>query len=400
MAHQPGANVADLYNNLLSSPPFMGFIAAPGPNDFAVGIGYPATTENGLATPTAIAVDAGGNAWITDAPGVIILGPQGSVRSATGGYTCSGPAVAIALGPSSVTPETAWVINSTADTVNGVSSSGSCTPITSPDDPGDPSGWNFPAAISAAGTNLYVVDQGTRSLEGFTLSNSGAAPSASSLGFSNPDILAIDNSANIWVGDQANGVSFPGNPPPPTSIYTVNSTGMYTAFTGNLLFNTQDAMAVGAFSNLWIADPNGGQVLQFTTAVTPTSATATAGTAFNNPSGGIDAPVGLAVDGSGIVWVANQDGANISAISPGPSSSATPTTLSPDGTSTTNGGYSGGGVISSPAEPTGIAVDPSGNVWVSISGGNYPVVEFIGIGSPTITPLADGVGADKIATLP
>jgi DNA-binding beta-propeller fold protein YncE len=66
----------------------------------------------------------------------------------------------------------------------------------------------------------------------------------------------------------------------------------------------------------------------------------------------------------------------------------------------TNGGYSGNQALANGGTPTGIAVDPSGNVWVTQQNAGSPVVEFIGIAAPTITPLADAVVNNTIATKP
>jgi streptogramin lyase len=92
--------------------------------------------------------------------------------------------------------------------------------------------------------------------------------------------------------------------------------------------------------------------------------------------GGIVHPNGLAVDGAGNVWVANYRGASISelaganAISPG-------TPISPS---------TGFGSDASLSAPFSIAVDASGNVWVSNQGSNA-VTEFLGAATPVKTPV-------------
>jgi DNA-binding beta-propeller fold protein YncE len=71
--------------------------------------------------------------------------------------------------------------------------------------------------------------------------------------------------------------------------------------------------------------------------------------------------------GAGTAWIVDAGGANIAAISSG----GTP--LSPDAVaSVSNGGYSGNQALANGGTPTGIAVDPSGNVWVTQQNAGKP----------------------------
>ena len=51
-----------------------------------------------------------------------------------------------------------------------------------------------------------------------------------------------------------------------------------------------------------------------------------------------------------------------------------------------NAGYSGGGL----STPTGLAIDNSGNVWVTNTG-DSSLTEFVGAAAPVVTPLATAV---------
>ena len=85
----------------------------------------------------------------------------------------------------------------------------------------------------------------------------------------------------------------------------------------------------------------------------------------------------VAVDGAGTVWVTNYQGNSLSEIDG--ASSATPGTfLSPS---------TGFGSDASLLEPYALAIDSSGNIWVSNSGKNT-LTEFIGVAAPVKTPLA------------
>jgi DNA-binding beta-propeller fold protein YncE len=101
--------------------------------------------------------------------------------------------------------------------------------------------------------------------------------------------------------------------------------------------------------------------------------------------GGIDGPYGLAIDGLGNVWTANNFAWTISEFN----SSGTAIT----GTN----GYSS----TSLQKPYGIAVDPSGNVWVaSNSSSSSSLTEFVGAAAPVVTPLAAGAEYQELATRP
>lgn len=104
-------------------------------------------------------------------------------------------------------------------------------------------------------------------------------------------------------------------------------------------------------------------------------------------------PWGIAVDGADHVWVANFGGRRLTelcgtrrkACPPGKRWVGAP--ISPEKT-----GYGFDGLVRN----TGVAIDPSGNVWVAnnwknvpvqSNPGGYQVVAFIGLAAPIKTPL-------------
>jgi hypothetical protein len=108
--------------------------------------------------------------------------------------------------------------------------------------------------------------------------------------------------------------------------------------------------------------------------------------------GGLTVPWGIAVDGADNVWVANFGqrrlsqfcGASATDCRPGTTTGAP---ISPDDT-----GYAFDGLVRN----TGVAVDPSGNVWlannwkerppVRENAGGYEIVAFVGLGEPVQRP--------------
>jgi hypothetical protein len=393
MAHQPGANVADLYNNMLADQVFGGFINTGPPNDFAIGIGY---SDSGLTAPTAVAVDASGNAWVTDTPGggssgaVIMLGPQGSALNGPGGYTCGDTLTqpsSITLGPSSSTPETGWVASIPQETMNGVpmgSDGTDCIFITPPDFLTCP-GWCDLAGV-AAGNDLYFVDNGRTTLYSYDFTGDAGSYWQ---GFTNPQGLAIDGTGNFWIPD----AGYPGSVNP--ALYVVASGTLDVANDNAPFGSSGNAAAAGLNRSLWVTDVGNNSVYLFSTDFTGATPTATLATTIPNTRGGINNPGPIVMDGAGTAWIVDAAGANIAAISSG----GTP--LSPDAVaSVSNGGYSGNQALANGGTPTGIAVDPSGDVWVTQQNAGSPLVEFIGIAAPTITPLADAVVNNTIATKP
>jgi len=76
----------------------------------------------------------------------------------------------------------------------------------------------------------------------------------------------------------------------------------------------------------------------------------TVGISYNG--GGLNDPVGVAIDGSGNVWAVNHGGAG------------TVTELSPQGVALSS---AGGYLVTSTSQFNGISIDPSGNVWLPAS---------------------------------
>jgi len=133
--------------------------------------------------------------------------------------------------------------------------------------------------------------------------------------------------------------------------------------------NGASGVATDQSGNVWIANYYGNSVSEVNTCGTLKLDAAT--------GGGLLRPQGIAVDGAGTVWVANFQGNSFSEL--GGSSSAAPGTfLSP---------ASGFGTDASLLDPYGLAIDASGNLWVT-NAGKDTLTQFIGVAAPVKTPLA------------
>jgi trimeric autotransporter adhesin len=195
---------------------------------------------------------------------------------------------------------------------------------------------------------------------------SGDGGAATSAMLHLPYGLAIDSSANLYIGDTLNNRlrKVTG-----TNISTIAGNGVLSyAGDGGLAtaaqMNTPEAVAVDASGNLYIADTVNNVVRQISTkgVITTIAGNGTAGFSGDNgaaTSAMLNAPQGVAVDSSGNVYVADTANARVRKISGG-----TITTVAGSGTQ----GYAGDGSAATSAmlnTPVGLAFDKSGNLYIA-----------------------------------
>jgi len=164
--------------------------------------------------------------------------------------------------------------------------------------------------------------------------------------------------------------------------------------------------AIDANGNGWIPGYSANEVYKVTSGGTRTNLTsANTGATLNNP-------FGSAIDGNNNLWVTIRCGGpgndctkpetdaatlveinttNNQAISP-------PNNYSPVAWSTT------GTVFKEFSDPLNIAIDPSGNLWITNYDGTTPanssVVEIVGAAAPVVTPLAVAAGTNALGAKP
>ncbi len=186
MATQPYKNVATLLSLSNAAAPFQPTMAAV--NDFTVGVTY---SVGGFSTPSALAIDAGGNVWVTNSAGnsVTELSHAGLPLSGTTGFK-----VGALNAPSAVAIDAAgnaWVANAGNSTVTELSSAG--TNVTG--SPFSGGGLNAPSSIAIdASGSVWLANRGNGtvtalSAKGAALSpTTGYAPS----GLTAPAAVAIN----------------------------------------------------------------------------------------------------------------------------------------------------------------------------------------------------------------
>jgi sugar lactone lactonase YvrE len=358
MAQNPGHEVSTLFHLLTASAPFQPQLTSA-PGDWMLFAIY---SGGGLNGPTSLDVDGSGNLWVSNYFGAAsAFSPLGVPLAATG-YTDVG--LNESFGMAIDTSNNIWIaneqstggVNSNLGNIVKLNSSGQLLSGSSGYYPG---GIYFPIAVTAdPNGNMWVVDYGDSKVT--LLNSSGASLSGvtgwggTSLNF--PVALAVDSNHNAWVANQS-----------ANTITKISADGSTTSVID--CCNGASGIAIDQSNNLWVTNYYGDSI----------SEVSDSGTVLLNgiAGGGVLHPQGIAVDGSGTVWVTNYRGNSISAVS-GASSVSPGTFLSP---------VSGFGTDASLLEPYGLALDASGNAWISNFGDNT-ITQFLGIATPIKTPFA------------
>jgi hypothetical protein len=171
-----------------------------------------------------------------------------------------------------------------------------------------------------------------------------------------PEFPAIDSANNAWIPIQTI-YSNTGNATPQPGLYKVSTTGGVTAYYSGTGTNTAAKIFTGA--NFYQA-------------------------------------FGAAVDGNGNIWVTNRFNSGLGGSSAAPGNSTIVELTSAGVAISPSTNYNYGGILD---DPLNLAIDPSGNIWVTNYGGSK-IVEVIGAAAPVVTPLSTAANAGTLGTLP
>lgn len=173
--------------------------------------------------------------------------------------------------------------------------------------------------------------------------------------FSDPRGVAVDNSGNIYVADRGNDAIRMVSPAGVVSTLAGSGLPGSTDGTGTAAsFFNPEGIAVDAAGIVYVADTSNSILRR----VTPTGVVTTLA---GGRAAGLTDPRGLAIDSSGNLIVADTGHNRIVRVTP----SGVVTTLAGSGTS---GFVNGTGTAASFFRPMGVAVDASGNVYVADTG--------------------------------
>jgi sugar lactone lactonase YvrE len=187
--------------------------------------------------------------------------------------------------------------------------------------------------------------------------------STTALNFSAPDDVAVDAAGNLYVADYGNNLIRKISPA--GAVSTLAGSGNIGAINGtgtSASFNGPSGLAVDATGNVYVADAGNNLIRKITPAglvstLAGTIATVdTSGTTLTEPV--FSGPSGVAVDASGNVYVADAGNNQIRVVSP----AGIISTFAGTGGA---GAADGAGTSATFNNPTGVAVDASGNVYVA-----------------------------------
>jgi hypothetical protein len=183
--------------------------------------------------------------------------------------------------------------------------------------------------------------------------------------FSNPSGAAVDGSGNVYVADSGNSTIRKIAPGGAVTTFAgvAGATGTSDGAGSAARFNSPAGVAVDSAGNIYVADTNNDTIRKITPGGLVTTLAGVGGqTGSGDGAGGsarFNSPHAVAVDGSGNVYVADFFNSTIREVTP----SGTVSTIA--GSAGQTGFSDGTGVVARFNQPYGIAVDGSGNVYVA-----------------------------------
>jgi len=177
-----------------------------------------------------------------------------------------------------------------------------------------------------------------------------------------PSGIAVDGSGNVYVADQLNNRIRKISPAGLVTTLAGDTAG-YADGTGSAArFNAPAGLAVDASGNVYVADYYNSRIRKISPAGVVTTLAGSGNFSYADGTGSaakFHAPTGVAVDGSGNVYVADNGNHCIRKISP----AGVVTTLAGSGG---NGGFADGtGAAAKFSYPRDVAIDGSGNLYVA-----------------------------------
>ena len=357
----PANNVKALYALLPASQAFMPVVASAVP-DWTLAATW---SGGGMNVPTAMAFDSSGNAWVASYFSILTelppLGTGGSVQQIASASSALKNSYGLTVDGSN----NIWVANEQSDSsING--GNGNVVKFSNTGQILSGAGGYsagevfYPQGLAADTTgNVWVVDYGNSMIS--LLSPSGSAVNGATAWGSGqlslPVAVAVDANHNAWVVNQSSN-----------TITRISSDGSKVAQIS--CCSGASGLAVDTTGNVWVANYFGNSISEVSSG--------TGAVLLNGQTGGgVDHPQAVAIDGAGRVWVSNFHAGTLSELA-GSTSAAPGTALSP---------ATGLGTDAQLSLPFAIAVDQSGNLWVTNSSVSNTVTVFVGLATPVKAPL-------------
>jgi hypothetical protein len=395
MALHPTVQVTNLYNLIPGTPAFGNFLTAQ-PNDWTIGVSYTSSAA-GLAvdtgTTSTLDIDSEGKIWFPSSAS----GQAGAAYFDQASATFFGPFNSTSLvHPQEVAIDAngyAWYNDSSNSAVSGYLSTAPMT-TQSVSLPGTLSnavtvGADDRISVGITNSSLFELanisaDRSSYSpLRGITFPFSVASLASD---MSDNDIVAIDDPVTT-----AMRMYYVTTAPAETRIVNANANSGQAIFTGN------DYVQVRSYAG----NAKDGLCI-FSTAL-----------CYSFRGGPTNVAEGIAIDGGKNLWIAESANAGILQV---PVNNPTGTDagiyLNSSGASNvpTNEFLHGSNNGGTATAPYGVAVDATGNVWISNAGcntndcapGSFTLTEIVGAGYPTINPVSAQItsGTNLVGTEP
>ncbi|GAB3625896.1 Serine/threonine-protein kinase PknD [Pandoraea terrae] len=354
-------------------------------------------TSAQLNNPSAIATDAAGDVFVADTANnrVRKIAGTGTITTYAGGGPATGElATAVGLAsPYGVAVDGAgnrYVAVSGASQVYRIDTAGKLSVVAGNGTPGfsgdgaaaTSAQLAYPIGVAVdAGGNVYIADFNNSRIRRVDTSGtittmagngtygfSGDGGAATSALLAYPTGVAADAAGNVYIADQNN-----------QRIRKVDTSGTITTIAGNGTYgfsgdggaatsaqlDSPAGVAADAAGNVYIADNSNSRIRKVDTSGTITTIAGNGTPSFSGDGGAatsaeLSFPFGVAVDAAGNVYIAAFGNQRIRKVD----TSGTITTIAGNGTV----GFSGDGGAASSAQltnPTGVAVDAAGNVYVA-----------------------------------
>jgi D-alanyl-D-alanine dipeptidase len=426
VATDSGGNVyvADSYNETIRK------ITPAGVVTTLAGLARNSGSADGTASaarfsdPEGLFTDAGGTVYVADAGNHTIrkITPAGAVTTlaglAVGSGSADGPGTAARFSsPSGVATDSSrnvYVADAGNYTIRKITSAGVVTTLAglaetfgSADGPGSTARFISPYGVATDNSgSLYVADTFNNTIRQVTpsgfvstvaglggISGRGSADGPlSTARFSNPFGVATDSSGNVYVADTGNN-----------TIRKITPQGFVTTLAGlagssgsadgtgiTARFNSPVAAATDGSGNVYVADTNNHTIRKITPAGAVTTLAGLAGSSGSADGTGSAArfkgPRGVFADSSGTVYVADSGNNTIRIIT----SAGAVTTLA--GLAGSLGAAADGtGSTARFANPSGVATDSSGNIYVADSGSNTIRLGRVALGDVAVIDVSTGV---------
>jgi sugar lactone lactonase YvrE len=212
--------------------------------------------------------------------------------------------------------------------------------------------------------NIYVVDEGNQRVQkwipgadsGITVAGGNGAGSAANQ-FDYPKGLFVDKNGNIYVADPGNYRIQKWAPGAIAGITVAGGNGSGSA--ADQFAPSASNLYVDGTGNIYVSDYNNGRIQKFPSGSTSSTnaVTVAGGNGYGSGLNQIEGPQGIFVDASGAIYVSDADEGRIMKFPVGSTSSSNAIIVA--------GGNGTGSNANQLANPQGIFIDTTGNIYIA-----------------------------------